>query len=219
MPKIDLNYWAGKLSPILPKHLVTEEVVALRDEQNKALALMGKKNHDYGNAFNKGCDALGDEYAFCRMWDKLSRLQTLIKGILNRDLSIEVQNETIDDTIADLANYCMMYLAWKNKNKDMTSSTGGLDDTIDDENDNCFYLCESVSTGKIKLIEESTGKDVTAEVIVNYGLSALYADEFGYVFNVMPDGNNVAITSKNQDKVRAIKSNKVKQYQSERRNK
>jgi hypothetical protein len=213
MPKIDLNYWANKLSPILPKHLVTEEVVALRDEQNKALALMGKKNHDYGNAFNKGCDALGDEYAFCRMWDKLSRLQTLIKGVLNRELSIEVQDETIDDTVADLANYCMMYLAWKNKNKIITSSTGGLDDTTDDEIDNSFYLCEPVSTGKTKFVEESTGKDVTVEVIENYGLSALYADEGGYVFNVTTDGDNVAVTSESQDKVRAIRSDKVKEYQ------
>lgn len=215
MGKIDLNYWAGKLSPILPKHLVTEEVVALRDEQNKALALMGKKNHDYGNAFNKGCDALGDEYAFCRMWDKIGRLQTLIKGILNRDLSIEVQDETIEDTVADLANYCMMYLAWKH----LHSSTGGIERTDNDFHANVCYLCDAVSTGKIKLLEESSGNDVTAEVIMNYGLSELFTDDTNYVFTTTKDDDTVAVTTKNQENVVAVDAANVREYQIDKRKK
>jgi hypothetical protein len=215
MGKIDLNYWANKLSPILPKHLVTEEVVALRDEQNKALALMGKKNHDYGNAFNKGCDALGGEYAFCRMWDKLSRLQTLIAGVVNRELSIEVQDETIDDTIIDLANYCMMYLAWKH----LHSSTGGLEQTDDDFHANVRYLCDVVSEGRIKLLEESSGEDVTAEVIMNYGLSDLFTDDTEYVFTTTKDGDNIAVTTKNQENVVAVNTVNVKEYQTNKRKK
>lgn len=215
MGKIDLNYWAGKLSPILPKHLVTEEVVALRDEQNKALALMGKKNHDYGNAFNKGCDALGDEYAFCRMWDKIGRLQTLIKGILNRDLSIEVQDETIEDTVADLANYCMMYLAWKH----LHSSTGRIERTDNDFHANVCYLCDAVSTGKIKLLEESSGNDVTAEVIMNYGLSELFTDDTNYVFTTTKDDDTVAVTTKNQENVVAVDAANVREYQIDKRKK
>ena len=52
MTESDLKYWKAVLGPIVPEHLVTPEVVALRDQQNKMLNLMAKKNADYGNAFN-----------------------------------------------------------------------------------------------------------------------------------------------------------------------
>lgn len=117
--------------------LIDENVVSFRDIQDKLVNIYAKKNHDYGDSFNEGCNELGVGYAFSRIFDKTKRFQTLAKGIMNNNLSIEVQDETIEDTIMDLANYCMMYLAWRDKHVcvreseskqcDMqVSSTGGL---------------------------------------------------------------------------------------------
>lgn len=79
MTESDLNYWKAALSGVVPEHLVTPEVVALRDQQNKMLSLMAKKNADYGNAFNKGCNKLGYRYGLARMYDKANRLVHLIE--------------------------------------------------------------------------------------------------------------------------------------------
>lgn len=95
--------------------LIDENVVSFRDIQDKLVNIYAKKNHDYGDSFNEGCNELGVGYAFSRIFDKTKRFQTLAKGIMNNNLSIEVQDETIEDTIMDLANYCMMYLAWRDK--------------------------------------------------------------------------------------------------------
>ena len=79
MTESDLKYWKQALSGVVPKELITPEVVALRDQQNKMLNLMAKKNADYGNAFNKGCDKLGYKYGLARMYDKANRLIHLIE--------------------------------------------------------------------------------------------------------------------------------------------
>lgn len=97
------------MANIVEEPLKTKAVVDLRVVQNDLVRLMAKKNHDYGNAFNQGCDALGSSYAISRLWDKCSRFMALVK---NKDQA--VKDESILDTISDLANYCTMYLAWNN---------------------------------------------------------------------------------------------------------
>ena len=37
MTESDLKYWKAVLNRVVPEHLVTPEVVALRDQQNKML--------------------------------------------------------------------------------------------------------------------------------------------------------------------------------------
>lgn len=113
MTESDLNYWKATLNGVVPKHLVTPEVVALRDQQNKMLNLMAKKNADYGNAFNKGCDKLGYRYGLARMYDKANRLVKLIEDDFNGYNNPNVEDETMFDTIQDLGNYCNMLLAWQ----------------------------------------------------------------------------------------------------------
>lgn len=117
MTESDLNYWKATLNGVVPKHLVTPEVVALRDQQNKMLNLMAKKNADYGNAFNKGCDKLGYKYGLARMYDKANRLVKLIEDDFNGYNNPNVEDETMFDTIQDLGNYCNMLLAWQASNK------------------------------------------------------------------------------------------------------
>lgn len=72
--------------------------------------LLARKNADYGNsAFDAPPLAPGlDTTAaiLVRMGDKISRLETLAKRRTAR-----VKDESFDDTVRDLAGYCVLYLA------------------------------------------------------------------------------------------------------------
>jgi len=89
-----------------------------------ALELMKKKNHDY--AGNSGetpfanferCEAMGictTEAGFLvRLTDKLSRLSTFTSAG-----KLTVDNESYDDAIVDIINYCVLFSAYtKGKTK------------------------------------------------------------------------------------------------------
>lgn len=69
------------------------------------------KNADYGDSFAK----VRTEYpeAICiRLMDKLERLKTLYKGGEQ-----QVKEESIDDTLLDIANYAVMELLERKMNK------------------------------------------------------------------------------------------------------
>lgn len=63
-----------------------------------------RKNHDYGDSFGKGFAEYGMIMPVIRLEDKLNRLKKLIKT------ERKVNDEAIEDTIADLANYAIMTL-------------------------------------------------------------------------------------------------------------
>ncbi len=67
------------------------------------------KNKDYGNSFDKSLDEFGLIAAAVRLSDKLNRVKTLIHN------NPEVNDETIEDTIMDMANYCIMTAMWLRK--------------------------------------------------------------------------------------------------------
>lgn len=64
-----------------------------------------KKNHDYGNSFGNTFEKLGIISAVTRITDKYNRLVSL--SILPES-ERQVQDESISDTLLDLANYCIM---------------------------------------------------------------------------------------------------------------
>lgn len=169
--------------------LIDKNVVSFRDIQDKLVKIYAKKNHDYGDSFNEGCNELGVGYAFSRIFDKTKRFQTLAKGIMNNNLSIEVQDETIEDTIMDLANYCMMYLAWRDKSKQddiQASSTGELVSNRDTNNTQesvkeYHKIGAELHKAISKLMLEQTDCDCTNEVINIYGID-LYKDNNNYVY-------------------------------------
>lgn len=66
--------------------------------------IYAKKNHDYGDSFAKLRNELPGAI-LVRIYDKYSRLKTLMEGAEQR-----VMDESIDDTLMDLANYCIMEL-------------------------------------------------------------------------------------------------------------
>jgi iron uptake system EfeUOB component EfeO/EfeM len=69
-------------------------------EMNK---LYERKNKDYGDSFHKSFLEEGMAMARIRLGDKLNRFKTLTKSDHQ-----EVKDESIRDTLIDLANYAIM---------------------------------------------------------------------------------------------------------------
>lgn len=62
-----------------------------------------KKNMAYGDSFSLSIKKYGMVAALTRMSDKWNRLETLMMGGKN-----DVSDESIKDTLLDLANYALM---------------------------------------------------------------------------------------------------------------
>ena len=65
--------------------------------------LYAKKNHDYGDSFHQTFVEEGMVMARIRLGDKLNRFKTLSRGNEQK-----VNDESIRDTLIDLANYAIM---------------------------------------------------------------------------------------------------------------
>ena len=71
-----------------------------------------RKNHDYGNSFDKSLDKFGLVASVVRIGDKMNRIESLVQK------EAMVQDESIRDTLLDMANYAIMTLMWMNLHKD-----------------------------------------------------------------------------------------------------
>lgn len=126
-----LKNWAGKSKFLNEENcLIIEE--ATEEELDKALELINNteikpledsktkkhkliceklnklyetKNEDYGDSFGKSYKEYGLTMPCIRLEDKLNRLKSL-----NFSRTIKVKNESIEDTLMDLANYAIMTL-------------------------------------------------------------------------------------------------------------
>ena len=76
------------------------------DITNQMIKTYVAKNHDYGNSFDKSLDEFGVDASLVRMNDKTNRLKTLSKN------ESKVKDESMKDTLLDLANYCIMTYMW-----------------------------------------------------------------------------------------------------------
>lgn len=70
-----------------------------------------KKNHDYGDSFAKSMDEFGMPAAAIRLSDKLNRFKSLIKS------EAQVKDESIEDTLLDMAAYAIMTVEYLKKKK------------------------------------------------------------------------------------------------------
>ena len=68
--------------------------------------LYARKNKDYGDSFGKSYAEYGMVMACIRLEDKLNRLKTLSKPSAEQSIN----DESLDDTLMDLANYAIMTL-------------------------------------------------------------------------------------------------------------
>ena len=76
-------------------------------------ALYERKNHDYGNSFSETFRKLGIISAATRMLDKMNRIVSLV----TKDQQ-KVNDESLRDTLIDIANYAVMTIMEIDKNKE-----------------------------------------------------------------------------------------------------
>jgi hypothetical protein len=69
------------------------------------------KNQDYGNSFEKTLDRFGLVASIIRLSDKMNRIESLSQT------KAKVKDESIEDTLLDLANYAIMTVIWLRKNR------------------------------------------------------------------------------------------------------
>ena len=96
----------------VPIELVDDKVEAFTSIVKEMTELYAKKNHDYGNSFDEGCDKLGTGYPLGRLLDKMNRLI----ACMGKEDEMQV-NESIEDTLKDLACYSVMTLSYLKRKK------------------------------------------------------------------------------------------------------
>lgn len=79
-------------------------MVTFKQIANGLTELYERKNADYGNSFSKTFDEFGMTSTIVRLSDKLERLKTLTKQ------EAKVKDESIQDTVMDIAVYAMLTL-------------------------------------------------------------------------------------------------------------
>ncbi len=70
--------------------------------------LYARKNHDYGDSFHQTFVEEGLAMARIRLGDKFSRFKTLSRILPTDSTQQQVTDESIRDTLLDLANYAIM---------------------------------------------------------------------------------------------------------------
>ena len=76
----------------------------------KMHSIFKKKNHDYGNSFEQSLNEEGLAASRIRMGDKWNRFKQLSKGA-----KAQVNDESLRDTLIDMANYAIMTVMWLDK--------------------------------------------------------------------------------------------------------
>lgn len=82
-----------------------EKVNAFEDVTITLRNLYDAKNRDYGDSFGQSFRKWGLPMSCIRLNDKLNRLESFAK---NKDM--HVNDEKVEDTLMDLANYAIMTL-------------------------------------------------------------------------------------------------------------
>lgn len=95
-----------KDTPKLPEIFEYEQIVL------ELIKLYMSKNSDYGNSFGKTFEQFGLISAVTRIADKYNRLESLVQK--NSD---EINHESVEDTLKDLASYSIMTLIELEKEK------------------------------------------------------------------------------------------------------
>lgn len=112
---IPIKYLKNNLEAIVDEGNNTQGIPGYTDEFENITQKMHetylKKNHDYGNSFDKSLDKFGLVASTVRLGDKMNRIESLTsKAAL-------VNDESLRDTLIDLANYAIMTVMWLDKQK------------------------------------------------------------------------------------------------------
>lgn len=83
----------------------TDQIALHRKVCDELNSIYAKKNSDYGNSFHETFAEEGMAMARIRLSDKLNRFKRLSR---DPNGSRQVKDETMRDTLLDLANYAIM---------------------------------------------------------------------------------------------------------------
>lgn len=104
------TYYKGYLEGLADKESINPERSPEVDQHKELLDelndLYARKNQDYGNSFDESLDEDGLLVLKIRLGDKYKRFSTLINQ------KNEVVDESMRDTLIDLANYALMGVMW-----------------------------------------------------------------------------------------------------------
>ena len=95
----------------IDEKLITPKVKKFAELAQECVELYAKKNADYGNSFDDNMDKFGEIVGTIRIGDKYSRLEQLTKP----NNKANVKDESIDDTLIDLACYALMMLSYRKR--------------------------------------------------------------------------------------------------------
>lgn len=102
-----------KIQKAMNKDLISSiDCEIFKSITERMLETYKKKNADYGSSFDKSMNEFGLMSAVVRMSDKMERLKSLVKK------DAKVKDESVEDTLLDLANYCIMTVMHLKVNKD-----------------------------------------------------------------------------------------------------
>lgn len=91
-------------------NIITFKNLQLNLTAERMISIYRKKNADYGNSFDQSLDEDGLLVAKIRIGDKVRRFLSLTK----EGVEVQVKEESISDTLLDLANYCVMTIVYMN---------------------------------------------------------------------------------------------------------
>lgn len=80
----------------------------MKGQYDHQLETFKRKNHDYGNSFEKSLDTFGLVAGIVRMSDKFERLVSLN----DPSKDAQIASESLVDTLEDLSNYAAMAACW-----------------------------------------------------------------------------------------------------------
>mgnify|MGYP001049454816 CR=1 FL=1 len=90
---------------------LAESVERFTEITNNMAKTYAAKNHDYGNSFEQSLDKFGLVASVVRLGDKMNRIESLTKK------EAQVKDESIKDTLLDMANYAIMTVMWMDKSQ------------------------------------------------------------------------------------------------------
>ena len=146
-----------------------------------------RKNHDYGNSFEKSLDTFGLVAGIVRMNDKFERLVSLN----DPSKDAQIASESLVDTLEDLSNYAAMAACWLKRKKERNwvkeritaiKKEGvpvckELEDTIlksvDDKIKSADIYSRDIPSGKIigiQLVSRGNGKSASVQQVIKEAL-------------------------------------------------
>lgn len=145
----------------------------MKDQYDHQWNVFCKKNHDYGNSFEKSLDTFGLVAGIVRMNDKFERLVSLNDP--NKDT--QIASESLVDTLEDLSNYAAMAACWLKRKKERNWAKERLTAIKKEGVPVCKELELNLEVDQDKLFEISNAlhpNNLPKSVKVNYGHKAVY---------------------------------------------